>query len=452
MKIILTLYLFALIISEGVLFAKEIELSPRSGKGLTLEARNYFGLFPEINDFRSAALHSEGGKRYFLVETGSREIEYPISDSALAGLRELMENFEEFLAGKWKYPRNSKELSGIIKIRTYANDSKKAIRIKLMNNMWVSGYIIHCDSNSIFIIPNNSYDKSAKLYFPISYRDIKSINGMPYPIIEGEKLLFRENLDHIGKLALYQNKDNVNIAPPEIINYKYKNSNLSKEDSSITHRNIDSIYRKRTIIWFDCSYQYFIQRNLLLQSEIGRQSLRNESIGYKALNGYYSHGLSVTHEISPKTRIKFGAFKENINIGIWEEISGGQLQSEGFILGAHYKLWQSKEFQFMNNQYYLDVFARTEMRRFHLSSKRFRHLSSNLYDYYNNATTRKYDYSYAGGFCLNYKYYKVIMSLSGFMNYHNNYGGFNIINLGRTRNINYLVSYGASLGVGMAID
>lgn len=44
------------------------------------------------------------------------------------------------------------------------------------------------------------------------------------------------------------------------------------------------------------------------------------------------------------------------------------------------------------------------------------------------------------------------MSLSGFMNYHNNYGGFNIINLGRTRNINYLVSYGASLGVGMAID
>jgi len=97
LKTIIKTLLLLLFFASSIQAQSVISLSDRLGTVISSQARDYFGLFPKIEDFESAVLKQDGVKFYFQIKTKSGEIKKNVSDSTVQALKLVIENFEKII-------------------------------------------------------------------------------------------------------------------------------------------------------------------------------------------------------------------------------------------------------------------------------------------------------------------------------------------------------------------
>lgn len=448
-----TLITAFLIFSYAICISSEtIELSGRVGKTITEKSKEYFGLFPDIEGFISAELKKDNNSNYFLIKSEESETELFVSDSTIIALRFLVDNFENILCGKTKFGMNLSLIKGIVKVNTRYNEKICEISALLRDSTVVKGYIIYF-TDSLIAITNDIisiHDENNTRI--IQYSDIYSIIKAPYPIIDGNQLIFFLNTGYYGETQIFRHTNFISVIPPEIYRYVMKSSTEIKADYQ-SDIDFDSIYYNRFSITFAAGYQKFNLQGLLATNIDNIQFpywLKNSG---KALainfENYYLFGIDIGYNISNNLKLELGYRYETFGF-YFGNFQHNYLASNSFNLGLKYTLWKSGRYYFEPSSFFVDFSAGLLYQDFYSGFEIIRRNSKHYNELEGIDIINKPCISYRAGINLRYTMSKaVFIFISGIINYHD----FNsVIIYGNdycTRYIDYIISYGLTSGFGI---
>ena len=206
----------------------EIELSPRVGSVIDTIERNYFGLFPDIKEFKQAVFLKKSNDSFDLkisysVENIEKDTILTISDSTFKILNLVVNNYENM------YDDENPEIRFINRLKinkfhtanmTYKYN-EKLFEIETMNDEKISGSILYIDNEFLLIWTGNEkyrwqdVKENIKVFY---YKEIKKIDGAEYELIGGNQNIYKSNFDFLKFYVPFKNLDNNIIITPEINN------------------------------------------------------------------------------------------------------------------------------------------------------------------------------------------------------------------------------------------
>ncbi|MCX6153550.1 MAG: hypothetical protein NT007_05270 [Candidatus Kapabacteria bacterium] len=204
---IIILFIFPLISASQ---DKEITLSPRIGNEINLYTKNYFNLFPMIDNFFSAKFYTAGTNHYtiiikFATEANHKDSSISISDTLFNDLKFYIENFEPFyLKVKLQKKIKSSNFWKIIRprLRFYTNskinwndylDSSYRGQLLFVQDE----YFVAWMTDSIYNW--TTFDENIKFVY---FREVESINST---LIEGNFSKFNKIANSRNFEAGFQN-------------------------------------------------------------------------------------------------------------------------------------------------------------------------------------------------------------------------------------------------------
>ena len=444
---IITLVIF---LSTILCFATEqIELSSRVGITISLESREYFGLFPQITDYKSAILIKDNLTNYFQVNTSKTEVRIPVSDSSIIAMRFVIDNYEEILRNPRIYKSNPDLLIGLIKVNHKYNRQCKQTKLVMKDKSELSGYILCADSSYLVITPDTVFIPSLSKFQVLNYRDIYSIQNVDYPIIDGTKIIWEENLFSLNeKTLLIRFNDNFNI-PPEIKNYISKNPENENINYGTSIMDFENMYQRKFNISLDFSYQWFNLEGLITKSSYLSSFDKNFS-SLMSFKTFISGGFNIDYQLLNRVKAQVGYNYEQFEV-ILTNFSGSNIitaNTANFTL--YYTLWNSKTYMFQPRQLFVDLFVGAQIHSFKYKDTNLYKVINTYEIFKNEDITRKLRNSYKLGLRMNFKtLYSSNVYLSGFINYHHDYGLIRYAGTITSRYINFILSYGATFGIGL---
>jgi hypothetical protein len=435
--------------------AEQIILSPRLGKLITLQSRNYFGLFPQIKSFKSAILYKGINSNYFEVTTDNSTEKIPVSDSTIIAMAFVIDRFEDIITNPSVYNMNKDLIKGLIRVNTYNNNYSKKVEIVLKDQSKAKGYIIHVDSTFIVLTKSQDYDYKENKFRIIHYSDIYSIQSNKYLIIYYSREIFEEYAYALYDLKLFTNSFYKKATPPEVLEFVKENANQTLLNVPNTVIDFDNIYMRKASLSTDVSYQIFnvskmivLPLNMLPQSE------------YKfSFDDYYSFGLNFDYNITPAIRTQIGYNYETIDFNFKDKSYDRQIKGQTINFNVFYNLWHSKRFRFQELQSFFYVFAGAQMHWYTYYAPYDYIYPPTLFQHLSDPGLEEFDIckemrmSYKAGISYRLKTaYSNYCFISLFTNYHRNYGLINYDNELYTRNIDYIFSYGFTFGIGLELE
>jgi len=440
MYLILLVFVFNSIICFG---SEQIELSSRLGKTITPESRDYFGLFPNVKDFKSAVLIKDSINNYLEITAGKLDIRTTtvISDSSIFALRYVIDNFEKIISNRIKITINPKYAVNYLVIGTKYNNKAKLLRITLEDSTSFQSFIIYSDSNAIVTTPDSIYNPSTSPLRITEYSDIYSISGVSYNIIDRTKEIFVLNLQQFSKYALFTNYNKANVTPPEVlklINNQTKTNETNYYESKL---NFNRLYFKRMMLSVDCSYQ------ILYRSKFGFKVWDYQPEVTLYLTNYYSLGFNFNYKISRSINAEIGYKYELISYKMSDKIYNA-IYGNTFNLNLLYNLWHSKKNLYEYDQLFADMLCGVNIHDYHYIK-----FHNEQYLNQTNSTdlTETSKLSYLFGTRLRYKINTTMnFLLIGFINYYDCWGKVRIYEM-TTENIPNNFNYGFSFGFGLEL-
>jgi hypothetical protein len=446
----LYLILLVLVVNSVICFGSEqIELSSRLGKTISLDSRNYFGLFPDVKDYKSAVLIKDNGINYIEIsaENSKEKSKIILSDSAVTTLAYVIDNYEGIISEPAKYKLNGKLVSGLIRINTQFNKKVAPVKIKLRDSTEFSGFILYADSSAIVTTQDSAFRPANRNFKITGYSDIYSISNVDYPIIDGTEIVFLINLKSIQKITLFKNANAIKVAPPEVFKYIAENSIPEVKESYKSLLDFDKLYFKRMSISFDYSYEQFYPNKLQLLSVLTMTNVPMKL----TLDKYHTFGVNFDCKLTRFLQIQLSYNLEKIDFYINRDYPTKSFLGNGFGSDLYLKVWTSKKSGFEPQRFFAYLYGGFQLSFYQpYVTNTF---STHCYAISGLEIVSGMKKSYHTG--INFKYIinnSSFISLSGFMNYHNDLG---IIYYGTydydsyiTRYIDYIITYGFKIGFG----
>lgn len=432
--LILLVFVFNSIISFG---SEQIELSARLGKTISLDSRNYFGLFPDVKDFKSAVLFKDVSINYIEITAGKSEEKSKIilSDSAVSTLAYVIDNFEGIISEPTKYKLNGKLISGLIRISTQFNKKAKPMQITLRDSTKFSGFILYADSSVIVTTPESAYRPASANFKITGFSDIYSISNVDYPIIDGTKAIFVINKESFLKLSLFKNANGIKVAPPEVLKFVKelpieKNQNLYKSPLDY-----DKLYFKRIMVSANYSYQLLYKRKF----DFKVWNTQPEVTLY--LTNYYSLGFNINYRITGGLSSELGYNYELISYNMGGKIYSA-IYSNTFNFNVAYNFWHSKKNLFEYNQLFTEIQCGVNVHNYKYKYDLMQYKN----DIDNKDITANAKFGYLIGARIRYKINKTTnLFFASFINYYNSWGelrGYDLTSENITNNFGYGISAG----------
>lgn len=439
------LIIFILLFNIGNIFGAEVvELSSRTGIKITKESRDYFGLFPKIDNFQNAELLNESDSLFFKIQDDGQEIFIPISKNTFNALREIINNFEDVLINPKDYSSFASSIIGFIKIDVGINKSAKKFQLNLKNGKNFHEFVIYVNDILLITTPDSIYNRNTANLTLIPIEDLYSISEVTFPIVDGCKILFKENVKKISEYSLFSSNNNSNVAPPEVVSF-IRNNYINKISNNECNLNIDSLYPQKVSVSVDFSLQRFIMDKFIAINGDG-------NFNYFSLDNYYSTGLNFDYALNQNFKFRLGYnleliyyhfYKDDAVYKYDDEINSqfNKLIGNALTFQVFYKIYSK-------NNFYSGIFTGITVRKYFLFDK------SGMINIYNNLLkyeiVNKPKISFKSGLEFKYKFgIKSFIDISTFLQYHNDLGI--VISKDRsahTRYVNYLFSLGLSLGYG----
>ncbi|MEI6089372.1 MAG: hypothetical protein WCR42_02880 [bacterium] len=434
------LILLVLVVNSVICFGTEqIELTSRLGESISLDSRNYFGLFPDVKDYKSAVLYKNVGHNYFEISAGKSEVKSKIilSDSAVATLAYVIDNYEGIISEPTNYKLNGKLISGLLRVSTQFNKKAKSVNITLRDSTKFSGFILYADSSNLVTTPDSTYrPKSGNLRIT-GYYDIYSITNVDYPIIDGTQTLFVINNTSFKKMAIFKNVAGISVTPPEVLKCISANPIPEVKEAYKSSLDFDKLYFKRMMVAVDYTYQllYKNKYDFIVGNDIPILNLY--------LTHYCSLGLNCNYKISRRMSTEIGYKYELISYKMGNNVYNA-LYSNSFNINFGYTIWHSRKNQFEYNQLFSELIGGVSIHNYRNKSDKTQYVNT-LYSKYLTGNSKL---SYMIGTRMRYKINKTAnLLISGFINYYDRWGKLRLYNMS-SENIPYNISYGLSAGLG----
>lgn len=269
---LLLILLFTISISK-TFSQSNIEIHPRIGNEITKELKDYFCLFPYINEFKSAKLYQLNDTNYYFV------IEKEINEKKIDTLKFNSKTFSEFrkIIEKYEYiyldksDINSFEISWNVELlkiidprMQYYNDKNK-ITILNQNNNIVEGNLIWADESVIILQDTiktfNWRDKNYKVFH---YTQIKELLSPKDCEFLGSQTIYLLNLKYLQDLSEFFeiNENKVYSKVPEfqnIISQTLQNYENTKTKEDLNLNDLILSREKKLIIGIDFSISSLFQ-------------------------------------------------------------------------------------------------------------------------------------------------------------------------------------------------
>ncbi len=430
-----------------------IELSSRLGREISIPERDYFGLFPEIEGFISATLIAgNSGDYFFLVNTTKGEKQLPVSESSVNELRKVADRFESVidpnLAGILAI--DYKQAMGWVILETIYNPEAGKLVVKMVNGDELTGTPVYMDNFRLGLFTSDSAyspDGAKGKILIVNCKDIYSMAGMKYPVINGNPILFRNNFDDVAALSLFTDIDKEEIrTPPEVSALLKEDKNSAGSGETAENQSLCDIYRKKYFVVFSLS-------NL---------NYNNEKVPFYS-PGYYKANLiidTITIRYNFSFNIEAGyRFMNNISVSL--NYSQVHLAFANEAIRDYYKydqlgikaaleLFKSEPYDFMYPQLKGKAFCEFDLVKF-----------TELQSEYENSYTGGYPQNYEGiednllyninlggtlEYKLNYHYYIVFSGYVYFLRIADSFLAFDHF---RSKNFDDMrISWGMNLGLG----
>lgn len=419
-----------------------MELSTRLGKTISLECRNYFGLFPDVKDYKSAVLFKNVGYNYIEITTDKSEEKSKIilSDSAVSTLAYVIDNYEGMISEPLKYKLNGKLISGLIRISTQFNKKAKPVSITLRDSSKFSGFILYADSSIVVTTPDSAYRPTNKNFKITGFSDIYSISNVDYPIIDGTQAIFVINKESFLKLAIFKNVLGIKVTPPEVLNNINERSINKINKIFESDLDFDRIYFKRIIVSAYYSYQLLNKRkfDFKLWNSLPEVTLY--------LTNYYSLGFNINYRLTGGLSSELGYNYELISYNMNGKTYSA-IYSNTINFNVLYNFWHSKKNLFEYNQLFTEI-------QFGVNVHNYEY-KYDLMHYKNEIDskdiTTKAKYGYLIGIRVRYKINESTnLFFTNFINYYTSWGELRGYDL-TSENITNNLGYGISGGIGFEL-
>ncbi len=440
------MFAFSAIVCFG---AEQIELSSRLGKSISLDTRNYFGLFPDVKDYKSAVLIKNAGYNYFEITAGklNEKSKIILTDSAVTTLAYVIDNYEGIISEPAQYKLNGKLISGLIRVSTQFNKKAKSVNITLRDSTKFSGFILYADSSNLVTTPDRAYRATSSDFRITPYSDIYSISNVAYPIIDGTEIVFLLNLKSYQKNALFKSVNGIKVVPPEVLKFVDQQQTRDMSKSYESPLDFDNLYFKRMSISLDYSYEQFYPDKLQLLSIIDMTNVPLKL----TLDRYYSYGFNFDYKLTKFLKLQLGYSFEKIDFNISQYYQTKSILGNNVNFDLYLKVWSSKKKGFEPQRIYAYLYGGIKVNWYNYNVNTIlRNFENPLVDLGIDSEMKK---SYHAGINFNYKFNNTnFLSLSGFVNYHKNLGMLFYSNTPEgnciTRYIDYIYSYGFTIGYG----
>lgn len=434
--------------------AELIELSPRVGKSISQESRNYFGLFPYVKNYVKSELFKDNNRRYLSFTTIDTIFNINISDYIFNSLSTIIENYEDIIAkgSKTKFKFNSDSLLNYIKVKTIYRTNPNIISVTKTDGTELSGYLMNYDTLLIVLAVDSIFSRSNKSFTTLYYNEIKTIKEAKYPEIYGNKLIFQQNNRYFEESAMFTHTEDLYIFPPEVIeaikNTKYPDLSVN----NIYYPDFDSLYQHSNMLSIDITYQKYNLNGLIINAFCGNSPKELYELNLFSFERYLTLGLNYDKKITKNLRIQLGYNYEIVDFTFMKNAYTNQMISNTINLSVIYNLWHSKLFQFMEHQFYLDIFGGAQFHTFKYKYENWICYNSTIQDLAlaKKDITAHLTMSYKLGLNLRYRLNSMdYIYISGFTNFNDYNSYISFASSLYTRYIDYILSYGVSAGFGI---
>ncbi|MEI6089375.1 MAG: hypothetical protein WCR42_02895 [bacterium] len=444
--LILLVFVFNYIICIG---SEQIELSSRLGKTISLDSRNYFGLFPDVKDYKSAVLIKNAGYNYFEIIAGKRDEKSKIilSDSAVATLAYVIDNFEGIISEPAKYKLNGKLISGLLRVSTQFNKKAKSVNITLRDSTKFSGFVLYADSSIVVTTPDSAYRQKSGNLRITAYSDIYSISNVGYPIIDGTKTLFIINNNSFKKIAIFKNVAGISVTPPEVLKYISENPILKVKEVYESSLDFNKLYFKRFMVSANFSYQQFSPKKLPLITIPEWRDITKPLI----MDRYYSFGFDFAYNITKLLQLQIGYQLQKIDYSLGQDYTTRTILGNGLNLDLYLNVWKNKNMRFEPQRLFAYLYGGIQFDYYDYTVSNTFLGPDNIHG--TTGIDAKMRQSYHAGLSCKYNInHHYSINMSGFINYHPGFGtiyywdgkGYYYI----TKNIDNIISYGLKIGLG----
>jgi|GEM_PF-5153547 len=450
----ITILIISFIFCYSISYSTEkIALSTRLDDTIYPEERNYFGLFPNIDDFSCAVLCQDGSTKFFRIKTESEEYDLPVADSTLLVLKVIIDNFEDILIKKKLLYIDPKILTNFITIYTKINSDLKIINVKLKDSSEYSGYILLSDSHFVIMTKDSIQNRDYNNLQAFHYSEIYSISEIDYPIIDGSKEVFWDDDESLRENSYYVNPQGIHVAPPEVYSFLRKQipENYIAVDSKI---DFDDLYKNKFMLSFDISQQVFNLRGIPTIPLYYQGYFKNSEFRPFSFLDYTSIGISIDYLLLNNLLVNIGSNYELIGYNISDGIYYSSINGYTLNFNLAYNFFKTREYNYQPYQFLFDLFLGCQLHKFfypdesNFSYKKY-WVDSSILDY---DISKKMKFSYKFGINIRYKINSLYFwKLSGFVNYHDDYGLIIQKEGISTRYIPYIYSFGISGGFGIEI-
>jgi hypothetical protein len=444
MKNLLVIFLIALpifVYSQG---SGLIELHPRIGDTLTLEKRDYFGLFPNIEQFNSATLQKTSGKEYvFNISFADRIYQKVVDDSVVVALRYYIDNYED-LINQNRTPDKKFErylIPDFVTISTFYRTNIQKLKIKLLDKSEIEEYLVYHNDSCLILSNKNNVNSFRNLsdFRIINFNEIDTAFNIKYGIIKGKNFVFVKNFEILDSLSMfYQNGE---IMAPEIKNLLKANKIKSLQTDNLEF-DFDQPYLTKFSLSLNNSFQLFYVDKFILVPSV-KIWLENQYIIQTGVD----FGYRIIDPLKVLVGINYGqyVFKKVLSF------SKTQFNITSLNLGLDYNLWHQDKYRFNSHQFLFDIFANIFIQKYSYNyGEHIPDINKSVIDEYD--FTRNYKFMYQGGLKLDYLYnHNFFTSLSTNFNYYNDLGLISPDGQLSTRYINFFITYGINLTFGIQI-
>lgn len=176
----------AFIISIFIFTQLNAQITPRVGIEIDKNEREYFGLFPKIDNFQSAVLRKEndtsfGFKINYTKDSLTLDTLYVLNLKAISTLNKFIENYEEICVTDdiFSYPLDwILIVKDLIRLRIMYDNPDDEISIFLNSGEYIESSLLYFTDNQLVLWPQDSvynWESYQKYIRNILFKDIQSV-------------------------------------------------------------------------------------------------------------------------------------------------------------------------------------------------------------------------------------------------------------------------------------